>query len=138
MSIYRCECCNFTAKTKQNYEVHLKSKKHINNISKTKDFTDINVNPDLKHMMDMLNKRMTDIENQNIVLVNQNIALKKEIESLKTQIQNTDKNDNTQINYNGNGDINYHIHLTLAKYPSDTEAFVNAISENLPQKIKPN
>lgn len=130
MSIYRCECCNFTAKTKQNYEVHLKSKKHINNISKTKDFTDINVNPDLKHMMDMLNKRMTDIENQNI-------ALRKEVESLKTQIQNTDKNDTTQIHH-GNGDINnYHIHLTLAKYPSDTKAFVNAISENLPTKIKP-
>jgi glutaredoxin len=77
MTIHTCKYCDFTTSYLTNYNVHLKSNKHKNNIAKQKPITN----------------QSKDISNNLIEkVIQQNEELKKEIQKLKeTSNQNTHK-----------------------------------------------
>ena len=141
---FRCDCCNFSAKTKQNYETHLKSKKHHDNTAKLQRSVNVCDNPGLRDMLEKLNSRMERIEHENSVLRDDNTSLKKDIAILKSHINDNGKSNTTQVHH-GHGDINnYHIHLNLTKYgteayPDDTKALTDAIrsvNKAIPSLVK--
>lgn len=159
---YRCECCDYTTDTKQNYEKHIKTAKHRKMIQHNERDDIIQ---SVKNHFDIEFKKLKD-ENEMLKYANEMLKedyeafknetkreyeafkneTKKEYEELKRTLE--DKN---YINIHGNniqGDNisnnHYHIHLNLAKYgtesyPDDTKALTDAIkgvNKAIPSLVK--
>lgn len=88
MVVRKCEYCNFTAKTRQNYEVHLKSKKHQDNISKWQGSIDQGL-IDVKNpaMNEVLLEFLKPVFRRMESLEHENKKMREEIETLKNQVR---------------------------------------------------
>jgi hypothetical protein len=142
--VYSCDLCDFSCKQRQDFTRHTNSKKHCENIKRTKETYTISLdnNNKFNEIFAMMNKRMEALEKKNEELDMKNIKLEQKICELKDTItQSGQYNDNRTINH---GTINNHYHITLTKYgaesfPDDSKALTDAVKgvhKAIPSLIK--
>ena len=87
---HNCNHCNYETTRKENYDRHLTSVKHKNNLSKNKQTTDVSGN--------LINK-IDNLAKQNATVIKQNEEVKKQNEELRKKIEQLEKvnNENTHL-----------------------------------------
>ena len=144
MVVYKCVCCNYTVSNKQAYERHLNSKKHA---ERSSTYVEHIKHGDINDFMEQVKARFDILSTKNIELETRNNELLARIEKLERDRFMPSSASNVH-NGNGNNVIDnsnhYHIHLSLAKYgtesyPDDVKALTDAIkgvNKAIPSLVK--
>lgn len=142
--VYRCECCDYEGKQRQDLLKHLATKKHITRATRINE-ENKDVLGDLKTQMKQCQEEISDLKKQNEILKEQNeyiMSILKDHTRLREFGSGT-----TNVMGNNSGTINNyhtHVHLSLNKYgteayPTDMKALTDAVkgvNKAIPNLVK--